>query len=254
MAWQPQALQGPRFAAIADLAARFPAGRLPTVAELDHGLRDLLAPAGISLVESRPAPQRRRRQDRGRADKPSAGAVASHRSPLDIYEIRCAETGQVPCRPDNFHDVWNALSWAAFPRAKWQLTRRIAALQQRALASGQGLPRARDREHDRLALLDEGGVLELDCADGALAVVVGHALWQHAALASGQIRAAKVCLPAPSGMRRSCASLGEVRAAVDGAWTELVATPQRLHDAMAGRAGVLVDDDELWSAPRAPAA
>ena len=234
MAWQPRALQGPRFAAIADLAARFPAGRLPTVAELDATLRDRLAPAGLSLVESAPAPGRRK--------------GARGRNPDDIYEIHCARTAQVPCRPDDLHDVFNALSWAAFPTAKWKLTTRIAQLQLAALAAGRGLPRARDREHDRLALLDEGGVIELRCSDGALAVVVGHAIWQHAAMAGVAVRAAKVELPAPADVRRAGADADQVRAAIDAGWAELVAHPERLHERMTGRAGVVLEDDALWCA------
>lgn len=223
--WDPARLRGPRCAAIADLAARFPAGALPSAAELDRGLRELLAPAGLALIAAAPPA--------GRDDR---------------YELRCAELGQVPCRPGSLHDVCNALSWAAFPRAKRRSTARIAERLRQQLEAGPLLPGARDREHDRLALLDEGGLLAL-CGSTPLVVVVGHAIWQHEAQGVRQVRAARAELPrrrrdAPDGL-----DVAAVRAEIDEAWCELVASAEALELGMGRRAGVEPEEDELWRAP-----
>lgn len=235
----------PWLAAVADLLARWPAGALPPLAELQAGLRDHLAPHGLALVAPLAAPRRRKRRPAG-----TDASAAPDLDPRTIYELRIADTGEIPTRPDNLHDLCNALSWAAFPRAKWALTRRIAELQRARLDATGRLPAARDREHDRLALLDEGGLLSLTGSEGTRAVLVGHALWQHAALGHREVRAAAVHLPqpAPPWSRASCA---EVRAAVDAAWLALVTSPETLAAAMGERAGVFVDDAALWRAPPA---
>ncbi|MDO8597266.1 MAG: DUF3025 domain-containing protein [Sulfuricaulis sp.] len=40
------------------------------------------------------------------------------------YEVRIYREGEVPTRPDNFHDLFNALAWLAFPRTKALLNRK----------------------------------------------------------------------------------------------------------------------------------
>lgn len=222
--WDPARLRGPRCAAIADLAARFPAGALPSASELDRGLRDLLAPAGLALVAAEPA---RARDDR--------------------YELRCAEQGQIPCRPGSLHDVCNALSWAAFPRAKQRSTARIAERLRRQLEAGPLLPGARDREHDRLALIDEGGLLAL-LGPTPLVVVVGHAIWQHEAQGVRAVRAARAELPRRAAQPEPTEA-SAVRAEIDEAWYELLATSQTLEAGMGQRAGVEPEDGELWRTP-----
>ena len=39
------------------------------------------------------------------------------------YEVRIFETGEVQTRPDNWHDLFNALVWLAFPKTKAVLNR-----------------------------------------------------------------------------------------------------------------------------------
>lgn len=236
--WPIARAEDPRFSAVSDLLARWPAGPLPTVAELQAALGELLAAHRLTLVEAPPMPKRRKK------------AVFD---PLSIYEIRVAETGEIATRPDNLHDVCNALSWAAFPRAKWALTRRIAELQRARMGADGSQPGTRTREHDRLALLDEGGLIELggdpavhDSGDAGRGVVVGHALWQHAALGHPGVRAAVVRLPAPPSLDWARAGCAEVRAAIDEAWLYLVRSPDSLHAAMAARAGEPVDPARLW--------
>ncbi len=234
--WNPRQLATAKLAAIADLLERFSPGPLPSVAQLDDRLRELLAPHDLALEESAPQPRRR-----------------TGRAPSAIYELRCTLARRIPCRPQNLHDVFNALSWAAFPLAKWAVTTRIAALQQRALAAHGELPRARDREHDRLALLDEGGLLTLRYREGPLRVVVGHAIWQHAAQGVGDVRAAHLELPAPQGGPRPDHPAA-VRAAVDLAWAAQIVQPDQIAAALDGRGGIDVRDDELWRPPSPGAA
>lgn len=183
----------------------------------------MLAPAGLMLVAAAPP--------RGRDDR---------------YELSCAERGQIPCRPGSLHDVCNALSWAAFPRAKQRSTARIAERLRRQLEAGPLLPGARDREHDRLALIDEGGLVAL-LGPTPLVVVIGHAIWQHEAQGVRQVRAARAELP-----RRACepgpADAASVRSEIDQAWCELIATAQTLEAGMGQRPGVEPRDGELWRA------
>ncbi len=238
--WPASLREDPYFAAVRDLLARFPPGVLPSVEALQHGLAPYLEPHDLRLVCAVPAPRRKKAKKAADAEDRKEPQAAF--DPLAIYELRLAETGEISTRPGNLHDVCNALSWAAFPRAKWALTRRIAELQRAQVAATGALPSARTREHDRLALLDEGGLIRL----GDVGIVVGHALWQHAALGHRQSRAAVVEFPAPAQPLESPAA---VRAAVDEAWRGLVLDPEALHAAMAARAGEGIEERALWRAP-----
>ncbi|HEX6242098.1 MAG TPA: DUF3025 domain-containing protein [Polyangiales bacterium] len=76
-----------------------------------------------------------------------------------LYEGRIVLRGEVPTRADDWHDFFNALSFAAFPRAKWALHARGYQLLARSVTPDtRRLPAARTREQDALALFDEGGV------------------------------------------------------------------------------------------------
>lgn len=120
-----------------------------------------------------------------------------------LYEGKIVEHGEVPTRERDWHDFFNALTFVAFPRAKWALhERQYRLLQQRIGANTRRLPGARTREQDSLALFDEGGiallvepsqaallgdepdafevsVLELCERGAALPVPFGHALPEH---------------------------------------------------------------------------
>jgi hypothetical protein len=66
----------------------------------------------------------------------------------------------VPTRANNWHDFFNVLIFAAFPRSKSVLHgRHRRVLEQRVPELVELLPGARTREQDHLAMLDEGGVL-----------------------------------------------------------------------------------------------
>ncbi len=72
------------------------------------------------------------------------------------YELRIHDTGVVPLRAANWHDLFNALVWLAFPRAKAALNRaHVEQLRVQAAGSVRGTRRA------ALTLLDESGVLVL---------------------------------------------------------------------------------------------
>lgn len=87
------------------------------------------------------------------------------------YELRIHETGGVPTRPGNLHDLFNALVWLRFPRFKATLN---------ALHADE-IPREggrRGRFRDLLTLLDEGGAL-VACADPGLAALVRAHSWKE---------------------------------------------------------------------------
>jgi hypothetical protein len=71
------------------------------------------------------------------------------------YELHIAETGEVETRGENWHDLFNALAWITYPRAKAAINAQHAAILQE-----RGDPEAKRRgsERDSLTLFDEGGV------------------------------------------------------------------------------------------------
>ena len=68
------------------------------------------------------------------------------------YEIQLFETGRVQTRPDNRHDLFNALVWLAFPRTK----ARINAMHAAEIPRESG---KRGRLRDMLTIFDEGGAI-----------------------------------------------------------------------------------------------
>jgi len=87
------------------------------------------------------------------------------------YEPRIFLRGEVQMRAANWHDLFNALVWLAFPRAKAALNQRhYRALQAQQAAGLQN----RGPQQDALTLFDEGGVVVL-CADPVFADLLrGH--------------------------------------------------------------------------------
>ena len=76
----------------------------------------------------------------------SAPAASGH------YEQKIFDTGFVDTRPDNLHDLFNALTWLTFPRTKAALNARHV---ERIAAEGI----VRGPLRDLLTLVDEGGVI-----------------------------------------------------------------------------------------------
>ncbi|HEY8088160.1 MAG TPA: DUF3025 domain-containing protein, partial [Polyangiaceae bacterium] len=127
--------------------------------------------------ESAAAPGRRRRRQL---------------DPHALYDARIS-TGWVPTRERSWHDFLNALVWATFPRAK----RALHARQLRVLGAciepgARRLPPRRSREHDALALVDEGGVVVLDDGRERVPVLFGHALYEGLVLRRGAMTACAV--------------------------------------------------------------
>ncbi|MGH8705465.1 MAG: DUF3025 domain-containing protein [Burkholderiales bacterium] len=93
-------------------------------------------------------------------------------APLDpYYEVQVHETGCVATRPENWHDLFNALAWLAFPRSKARINAMHAAQ----------IPREggkRGRLRDMLTLFDEGGAI-VACADAGLAQLIRGFRWQE---------------------------------------------------------------------------
>lgn len=87
----------------------------------------------------------------------------------DAYESQIAETGQVPTRPANWHDYFNALAWLIWPQSK-------AALNQLHVIAG--ITAQRNRQRDALTLLDESGVV-VACADPTLWQLLQQHQWHE---------------------------------------------------------------------------
>lgn len=145
----------PRFWPIAPAALRF----------ADRS--DWPAPEELEAPGVRFIPATKPRRSRRRLPRAASG-----------YDTRVL-AGEVPTRPRSWHDFLNALVWATFPASKRALHARQARAIEASLAEGAGaLPNARSREHDALALLDEGGVIVLESPEGSLAIGFGHALYE----------------------------------------------------------------------------
>ena len=179
-AWQVARFVQPRFARVADLVARFTSEPdWPSIAALNARFADELAVAGVHLVEA--AKMRAALGDDGAID------------PRTLYEVRIAETGAIATRPRNAHDLLNALVWAAFPRSKLALTRALAVLQRERAAGRATLPATRSRAHDRLALVDEGGIVRVSGSTW----IFGHAIDEHAYAGELAVRGAPIDLAIP---------------------------------------------------------
>jgi hypothetical protein len=87
------------------------------------------------------------------------------------YEVHVFETGCVSTRPENRHDLFNALAWLAFPRTKARLNAMHAA----EIPGERG---RRGRKRDLLTLLDEGGVI-VQCQDEGLIQMLRGFRWKE---------------------------------------------------------------------------
>jgi hypothetical protein len=131
-----EALASPILAPLAPSLARLAADRWPTLDELDA-----LA-AGITTARGMPL---RFVRARGPGDR------AGRR----YYELHIDETGEVETRPGSWHDLFNALAWVAYPRAKARINAQHVAIFE---ARGAEEARSRSPARDALTLFDEGGV------------------------------------------------------------------------------------------------
>ena len=142
-------LRGPIFAPLAGALARLPAARWPTHGELSAAADGIRTATGQPLRFVAP-----RRQGDGEER---------------AYEARIAQSGEVETRPRNWHDLFNALAWIAYPRSKARLNAQHAAMLQ---AGGAGESRRRSPQRDALTLFDEGGVIVLATDPAFFALIV----------------------------------------------------------------------------------
>ncbi len=198
--FNPMRLDHPALESVRPYAERLRAfDTWPSVLEIDRILHDrLMIEPGVAL-EVQAAKKKRRR------------------GPLDrsaLYVMRIHDAGRIPTRERSWHDLLNALVWAAFPMSKRALTARQHAITEiRVPVTARSIPGARTREEDALAMLDEGGIVILaeepartisalraqapSSSWGRVAVhVFGHALMEHAVLGNAGVRGYGVVLAA----------------------------------------------------------
>jgi len=142
-------LASPIFAPLAPAIARLPSERWPTLAELTALAEGLKTARGkpIRFVRARERNDRERR----------------------YYETHIADTGEVETR-ENWHDLFNALAWITFPKAKARINAQHAAILEEG---GEAEARKRSPERDALTLFDEGGVIVACSAPALLRLIVG---------------------------------------------------------------------------------
>lgn len=199
--WPGALFASPVLRSVAPFAARLARfDGFPSVRELDEVLRDRLAFAPGVTLEPQVKVKRRR----------------TPRTRDALYEVRIEEHRLLPTRERSWHDLANALVWAAFPRSKRALTARQHAILTSRIEDVERLP-VRTREQDGLAMVDEGGLLvmargglervraALDAGDEAsLArsvrdgevelLAFGHALMEHAIGGELEVRAYAIAL------------------------------------------------------------
>ena len=148
-------LRAPIYAPLARAIARLSGDRWPTHDELTLAAEDVVTSRGtrIRFVAPRVHTDRERR----------------------YYELHIAETGEVETRPENWHDIFNALAWITYPRAKAMINAQHAAIFEER---GEEEAKRRSPERDALTLFDEGGVAVL-CADPALLQLIVDFEWKR---------------------------------------------------------------------------
>jgi len=144
-------LRGPIFAPLAAAIARLDPTRWP-----DH---EALTAAAEGVTTSRGQPVRfvppREHTDRERR----------------YYELHIADTGEVETRAGNWHDLFNALAWIAFPNAKAAINAQHAAILEEG---GEEEAKQRGPERDALTLFDESGVVVASSSPEMLRLIVDH--------------------------------------------------------------------------------
>jgi hypothetical protein len=141
-------LRGPAFAPIRPALDRLDPSRWPSHADLDSLAGGVVTAGGAPIRFVPPRAQ-------GEAGRP-------------YYERRIAESGEVETRADNWHDLFNALAWIAWPRAKAAINAQHAAMLEEG---GEEESRRRSPERDALTLFDEGGVVVASSSPALLALI-----------------------------------------------------------------------------------
>ena len=137
--WNPATLmQGPLFLPLTPILAQLDTADFPNISEFNAQLA--LKPINVKLG-------------------PSLKFVPQESGPLRFesqYEPRCYLTGEVQTRTHNWHDLFNALVWLTFPKAKAAINKRhFMALSSASEPEGS----QRGKVRDMATLLDESGVI-----------------------------------------------------------------------------------------------
>jgi hypothetical protein len=154
--WDPACLASPLFASVAETARPF----------RQHADWPELAELNVQAAAGRLANAR---------DRPLRFIPQTARCSQREYEDRAWTEGLVPTRPRNWHDLFNALVWLAFPRAKATLN----DLQHRSLATAAG---RRGPVSDAATLFDESGLVLVARTDNMAALLRAHQ-WHEAFVA-----------------------------------------------------------------------
>lgn len=154
----PQALAAsPFFASVAALLGRLPSGRFPATADLNALVAPGIVSGGGATIRFEPACT---------GDRAATPAFESG------YEVRVHRDGAVSTREGNLHDLFNALVWLRFPRAKAALNdghyRRMLLARAGSPADG-----TRGAARDALTLFDESGVIVASSSPRLLALLRG---------------------------------------------------------------------------------
>jgi hypothetical protein len=142
-------LAAPVFDPLREGLSRLPSDRWPTHEDLTAAAQGIRVAGGapLAFVPPREADAR---------DRP-------------YYELHIARTGEVETRARNWHDLFNALVWLAFPRAKARINAQHVALLE---AGGAREARSRGPARDALTLFDEGGVVVASSSPALLRLIV----------------------------------------------------------------------------------
>ena len=112
---------------------------------------------------------------RGKALRFVRARAPGDRERRSCYELHLDETGEVETRPGNWHDLFNALAWITYPRAKAAINaQHVAILEER----GEAEARERGPERDALTLFDEGGLI-VACRAPELLRLIGDFQWKE---------------------------------------------------------------------------
>jgi len=142
-------LHAPMFAPLHPAIDRLPRDRWPTHADLTAAAQGAATSRGtpVRFVMPREHTDRERR----------------------YYELNIADTGEVETRPENWHDLFNALAWITYPRAKAKINEQHAAILEER---GDAEAKRRGPERDALTLFDEGGVAVVSSDPALFALIV----------------------------------------------------------------------------------
>jgi len=163
------ALRAPVYAPVAGALARLDPGRWPGLADLDRLAGGITNARGVPIRFVAPR--------------------AQHEARRAHYELHIARTGEVATRPGNWHDLFNALAWVAWPRAKAAINAQHAAMLDEG---GAAEARRRSPSRDALTLFDEGGVAVLSEDPSLLELIVAHRwkalFWERRAQVASRMR------------------------------------------------------------------